>query len=87
METTRLSSKGQVIIPKAFRTSHRWASGLELLVIDTGDGILLKPKIPFDSASLDEVAGCLKRDQAPLSLDDMTEAVRKGLRREWRDRN
>lgn len=36
METTKLSSKGQVIIPKAFRSTHHWEPGLELMVIDTG---------------------------------------------------
>ena len=87
METTRLSSKGQVIIPKAFRASHRWASGLELVVIDTGDGVLLKPKAPFEESALEDAAGCLKRSQNALSLDEMMDAVRNGLRREWRDRN
>ena len=52
METTRLSSKGQVIIPKAVRSAHRWEAGLDFLVIDTGDGILLKPKAPFETTVL-----------------------------------
>ncbi len=87
METTRLSSKGQVIIPKAIRASHRWESGLELVVIDTGDGVLLKPKAPFEESVLEDVAGCLKRPQKALSLDEIAEAVRNGVRREWRDCN
>ena len=39
METTRLSSKGQVIIPKSVRSAHRWEAGLDFQIIDTGDGI------------------------------------------------
>jgi AbrB family looped-hinge helix DNA binding protein len=59
METMRLSSKGQVIIPKDFRASHHWNPGLELQVIDAGEGILLKPRAPFEKTSLKDVAGCL----------------------------
>ncbi len=48
METTRLSSKGQVIIPKAVRSAHQWGVGLELEVIEMGDGVLLRPKTLSD---------------------------------------
>lgn len=41
METTKLSSKGQVIIPKHIRESHHWTAGLELQVIEFEGGILL----------------------------------------------
>lgn len=44
METTKLSSKGQVIIPKAFRTAHSWDTGLVLEVIEVGDGLLSRPR-------------------------------------------
>jgi AbrB family looped-hinge helix DNA binding protein len=43
MGTIKLSRKGQVIIPKALRETYNWQAGLEFMVIDTGDGILLKP--------------------------------------------
>ncbi|MFZ1326134.1 MAG: AbrB/MazE/SpoVT family DNA-binding domain-containing protein [Candidatus Contendobacter sp.] len=87
METTRLSSKGQVIIPKAIRASHRWESGLELVVIDTGDGVLLKPKAPFEETLLEDAAGCLKRPQKALSQDEIAQAICNGVRRVWCDCN
>ena len=43
MQTTLLSSKGQVIIPKALREALRWGPGTRLQVHDTLDGVLLKP--------------------------------------------
>lgn len=46
MEVMKLSSKGQVIISKAFRGTYPWEAGQELVAIDTGNGILLKPKKP-----------------------------------------
>ncbi|MDR2213389.1 MAG: AbrB/MazE/SpoVT family DNA-binding domain-containing protein, partial [Pseudomonadales bacterium] len=39
METTKVSTRGQVVIPKTLRQAYRWQSGQELDVIDTGDGL------------------------------------------------
>ena len=84
METTRLSSKGQVIIPKALRDDHHWEAGQELVAIDTGDGILLKLKNPFRETTLEDVAGCLNYLE-PKSLDDMEDAIRQGVMEQWHD--
>ena len=43
METTRLSSKGQIILPKSIRASHQWEPGVEFAVEDTPEGVLLRP--------------------------------------------
>jgi AbrB family looped-hinge helix DNA binding protein len=79
MEITKLSKEGQVIIPEQLRKSHGWETGQELIVIDTGEGILLKPKKPFAETTLNEVAGCLKYQGTPKSLDDMNDAIRQGV--------
>ena len=57
METTRLSTKGQIILPQNIRTSHAWGWGTEFTVEETGDGILLRPADRFPRADLEEVAG------------------------------
>lgn len=88
LETTRLSSKGQVIIPKAFRDAHHWTAGLELIAIDTGDGILLKPRAPFADTSLAQVAGCLHHEGHPaLSQDDIDAALQAGFTAQWHGRD
>ncbi len=87
METTKLSSKGQVIIPKSLRTAHHWEVGQELVAIDMGDGILLKPKKPFSETTLEDVAGCLKYQGPPKSLVDMEDAIRQGVEELWHDRS
>lgn len=86
METTTLSSKGQVIIPKAFRSSHQWEPGLELMVIDTGDGLLLKPKAPFPPTKLSDVAGILKSKGPAKSEAEIKAALTQDLKRKWRGR-
>lgn len=79
MNTTKLSSKGQVIIPKPLRVEHHWETGQELVVINLDDGILLKPKTPFPETTIDEVASLLKYAGKTKSLEDMELAIRKGI--------
>ena len=76
MEVTHLSSKGEVIIPKALRTAHNWEAGQELIAIDVGDGILLKPNKPFEETTLAQVGGCLKYRGEPKSLDEIENGIR-----------
>jgi len=87
MKVTRLSSKGQVIIPKVLRVAHNWEAGQELIAIDVGDGILLKPKKPFAETTLAQVAGCLKYRGKPKSQDEIEDAIRQGVILQWHDRS
>lgn len=86
METTRLSSKGQIIIPKALRDAYQWMPGLEFVVIDTGQGLLLKPYRPFEPTTLDDVAGCLPYDGRPQTIEEMDEAIRLAVTEREHDR-
>ncbi|MCP4360833.1 MAG: AbrB/MazE/SpoVT family DNA-binding domain-containing protein [Chloroflexi bacterium] len=83
MNTTKLSSKGQVIIPKWLREANNWQAGLELIVVDTDDGILLKSKHPFAATTIEEVAGCLSYDGPPKTIEEMETAVQQGIAEEW----
>ena len=80
METTRLSNKGQVVIPKQVRSAHGWKPGLEFIVEDTGDGIKLKPKKPFLETRVEELLGCVGYQGAKKSLKEMEAAIAKGAR-------
>ena len=80
MQTTKLSSKGQVIIPKVLLSRYKWDIGQELAVIDTGEGILLRSSRPFKKTDLDEVAGVLKYSGKPVSIDEMEKAIKKALK-------
>ena len=87
MNTTRLSSKGQVIIPKAVRNLHNWETGLELVVVDTEGGIMLKPKTPFPETKLANVAGILKSKVQAKTDTEIQAALKAAARRKWRDSN
>lgn len=87
METTKLSSKGQVIIPKALCRRHHWEPDLELMVIDTGDGLLLKPKAPFAPTDLADVVGMFKGKMRPRTDEEIKAALAADARRKWRDRD
>lgn len=86
MNTTRLSSKGQIIIPKSIRDEYQWTAGVEFFVIDTADGILLKPKRPFPPQSLNNVAGCLHYQGAAKTTEEMEKAIQSGIKEKWNDR-
>ena len=75
METTRLSSKGQVILPKSIRTAHRWEPGVQFMVEDTADGVLLRPVNTLQATSLDEVVGCTGYKGPARSIADMDAAI------------
>jgi AbrB family looped-hinge helix DNA binding protein len=83
MAKTRLSSKGQVIIPKPVRDRHGWRPGIELEVEDRGDVVVLRPANPFPPTTFEQVRGFLKYDGPPISVEEMHEGVDREARRMW----
>ena len=80
METTKLSSKGQLILPKSIRDAHAWRPGTEFLVEDTPDGVLLRPRKPLAPTRLDDVTGSLRYKGEAKSLEDMEQAIAEELK-------
>lgn len=80
METTRLSSKGQVIVPKAVREARNWLPGTEFLVEEVEEGILLRPLKPFKATKLEDVIGCTGYSGPVRSLGDMERAIAQGTK-------
>lgn len=80
MEKTRLSSKGQVIIPKSIRESRGWKAGEELLVEETEEGIVLRPAQWFPRTKLEDVVGCMGYKGPAKTIEDMREAIVRGAR-------
>jgi len=79
--TVRLSTKGQVILPKSIRQRRRWDAGTRLVIEDTADGVLLKAAPSFKSTRSDEVFGSLKGSGPPKTLEEMDAGVLAEARR------
>ena len=81
METTRLSTKGQIVLPQSIRVSRAWGPGTEFTVEETNEGVLLRPAGLFPKTSLDEVAGCLKYKGKAKTLAQMDASIKRKVAR------
>lgn len=73
--TTTLSTKGQVILPKAIRQRREWDAGTRLLVEETPEGVLLKPAPIFAETRPEEVFASLPYRGKPKTLEEMDAGV------------
>lgn len=76
---TRLSAKGQVVIPKDVRDALGLQAGQALDVVPTRGGVLLRPLAGKPERSFDEVMASIRRrikyDGPPVTIEDMNQAV------------
>jgi AbrB family looped-hinge helix DNA binding protein len=78
---TKLSAKGQVVIPKDVRDRLGLAEGTVFDVIERGDEVVLKPRgaSPPGRAAADalrEIQKFYRYDGPPLSIEEMRDAAR-----------
>jgi AbrB family looped-hinge helix DNA binding protein len=81
--TTRLTTKGQVVIPKAVQSAVGWRSGTRLRIEAEGDVVTLRP-VNASAAEgwLADVAGCVKRGDPVGDLEaEHREEVERDARR------
>ena len=69
--TTTLSTKGQVILPKAIRDQRHWDAGTRLVVENTEAGVLLTQAPLFPKTTHEQAFGILAYKGPPKSLEDM----------------
>jgi AbrB family looped-hinge helix DNA binding protein len=83
----KISSKGQLVLPKAVREAYGLTAGSEVEIESVGETIVLRPHVRKPRTgrvyTLDEVAGMLKYDGPPVSIRDMDRAVEEEFRRRW----
>ena len=80
MSTTRLSTKGQLIIPKEIRDRHGWLPGARLRIEDHGDAVVIRSAEALVATTVEELLGCLPHQGPAKSLEDMDAAIAKGAR-------
>ncbi len=84
---TKLSSKGQVVLPKAVRDRLRWETGARLDVGVENDAVVIR-RAPREvrratMEEIDRVAGILEYAGPTKSIEEMDTAVDEMFRREW----
>lgn len=73
--TTTVSTKGQVILPKAIRDRLNWPAGTELVVEDTPEGVWLKAKPAFVPTRPKDVFVSLSYKGPAKSIADMEAGI------------
>lgn len=84
METTKVSSKGQVVLPLSVRRKRKWEPGTTLVVEETPEGVLLRPQKPFPPTNMDEFIATLesrKYTGKPKTVEEMDASIANEVRR------
>ena len=76
--TTRMSSRGQVVIPEEIRTQYGWNSGMSFVVIGHAEAIILQP---VETPDMSQFAALLSASReaarnAGLTSGDIKRAIR-----------
>jgi len=80
VETVKLSTKGQLVIPKQVREDHHLVVGTEFVVSFVGDEIRLKPLPMFPPTTVADTAGLLaQRGKKKLSEEELRASIGKRL--------
>lgn len=74
MQTVKLSTKGQFVIPNEIRKSHHLVVGTEFAISFVGDEIRLTPLPIFPVATVAETAGLLAKRGVNRTDEENTHA-------------
>ena len=82
--TTKLSSKGQVVIPEEIRTRLGLKTGAQFVVVGDGDVVILKAIQPPDMSEFDELVGRARKaaKRVGLKKEDVSKAIREARSRD-----
>jgi AbrB family looped-hinge helix DNA binding protein len=80
---TRVSTKGQVVLPKAIRDKRGFGPGAELIVEERPEGVLLQPAAKAGATRYEDVRGSLGPVDRVVSIEEMHEGVLEEARRRW----
>ena len=81
--TTTLSTKGQVILPKALRDGFRWAPGAKLLVEETPTGMHISLERPFAPTRMEDVYGSLSKFGCRPREDEIPALLKAAAKRRY----
>jgi AbrB family looped-hinge helix DNA binding protein len=84
-QTNKISTKGQVALPKAIRDRRAWTAGTELIVEERPDGVLLRATPARPPSRVEEVFGSLGPVDRVVSIDEMHQALLDEAARRYRE--
>lgn len=79
--TIKLSSKGQIVIPKEIRDELHWQAGTQLSLVTSVSGVSLRAMPAKTGRNLGDLIGMLKHDGAPISIEELCKPVE--VRADW----
>ncbi|HWM90483.1 MAG TPA: AbrB/MazE/SpoVT family DNA-binding domain-containing protein [Thermoanaerobaculia bacterium] len=79
--SVRLSTKGLLVVPKEIRQRHGWTEGMELVLEDRGDSILVRPARQLPETAHEDLVGCTGYRGPAKTLAEMEAAIAMGARR------
>ena len=83
LATSRMSSKGQVVIPEEIRKRLGLKTGAQFVVIGEKDTVILKTISPPSMDEFDELIAKVRRQarEAGMKRSDITAAIKQARRR------
>ena len=85
--TTTLSTKGQLILPKAVRESRGWKPGTQIVIEEQGEALLLRegaPEPDVKPTRLEDVYGMFAGRARMVSVEAMKLAAADGAAERYR---
>ncbi len=74
--TVKLSSKGQVVIPKDVRDSFHWDNGVELTLLVTEHGVMLQTKPDNEKKqAVKSLRGMLQHEGKTIPIEQLCKPV------------
>lgn len=82
--TTQLSTRGQVVLPKAVREEQGLRAGDTLVVESTANGVNLRRVEKKPSTRYEDVRGSLGPPKRAFTIEEMSAAFPEAVRRRWK---
>ena len=73
---TRISEKGQVVVPKATRDRLGWLPGTDLEIVETSDAVTLRPRRPGGRLTVEDAVARFRmlyqHDGPPVPVEELS---------------
>ena len=75
LATVKMSSKGQIVIPKEVRDDLHWGNGVELMLVMTEQGVMLRTNAQAKKQPVKSLGGFLKYSGEAIPTEQLCKPV------------